>query len=123
MMMIGWLQVAKHEYTSTRDTFKTVVEEHPTFLPAILEAGKIEFFLGNESEAERLLNKCIAISPSDLNSRTELAKDYQVQKEYEKAEAILEELLKLENQEPPSSHRVGQSLSSAEEIWGGRKHT
>ena len=106
MMMIGWLQVAKHEYTSARDTFKTVVEEHPTFLPAILEAGKIEFFLGNESEAERLLNKCIAISPSDLNSRTELAKVYQVQKEYEKAEAsILEELLKLE----PKTFKLAQS--------------
>ena len=93
MMVEGWIHVSKREYSFARNVFKAVMEDHPTFLPPILEAAKVEFALRNESEAERLLQGLLVLDPNNLHARTELAKVYQLQKRYSQAEQVLKESL------------------------------
>ena len=68
MMMSGWVQYFKGDIKNAREIFKTVVVEYPGFLPAILEAGKMEFLLGNMPEAERFPPRLLSLDIQDLHA-------------------------------------------------------
>lgn len=66
----------KTDLETEKEFWENFLENNSNYLPGIIELARIEFGLGNKSEANKLLNKAKSIDPDFEINLNEVIKDF-----------------------------------------------
>ncbi len=91
-MGVGTCHAGMGNPAKADSVFRSVLDTHPSYLPALQNLAMVRLMAGDDAEAERLHSEVLALMPGDLASLEALAVCLRRQKKFEESLSVYERL-------------------------------
>lgn len=103
------------DYQSARESYGDIVADNPANVDARIGYARVEYRIGQKSEAEKILKATIAKYPSEAAGYLELGRVYGDQQRWQEAVETLNQAVKLDPADRTTNYELGLALANSEQ--------